>query len=211
MLLLSSFSLFLVSKQINKKYILIFVLFFGINPLANADAPSTYLLDLPLQTTIPAPNPNGKILLISTPRAAPGYDTPAIIYFRSAYLIEYYSESRWVDTPARMLLPLLVQNLEATGLFKAVISTTTSPIMGEWRLDTEIIRLQQEFFTEPSQVRLILRAQLLDMETHQIIASQIFQILENTQTQDAAGGVLATHQAISKILKALKEFLKTHY
>jgi len=67
----------------------------------------SYLLDVPLPT-IPPTQPTGKSLLVSIPKAAPGFDTPALIYIRTPYLLEYYSKSQWVDTPARMLLPLLV-------------------------------------------------------------------------------------------------------
>ncbi len=175
--------------------------------VADSDIPRTYLLDIPLPA-IPATPPHGKTLLVAMPQAAPGFNTPGLAYVRSPYILEYYSKNQWVDTPARMLLPLLVHRLEASGLFGAILSAATSPVAGEWRLDTEIVRLQQEFLTEPSQVRLILRVQLLDMAARQVIATQLFEILENSPSEDAEGGVFATNQAIARVLNEIIAFIE---
>lgn len=175
---------------------------------ADTESPRTYLLDIPPTTHKQATQTTeGKTLLVSMPQAAPGFDTPALVYIRTPHLIEYYSKSQWVDTPARMLLPLLVQNLETSNLFSAVLSAATSPVTGELRLDTEIVRLQQEFLTEPSQVRLILRVQLLDMVSRQVVATQTLEVVEDAPTEDAQGGIAATNQAVARMLKKLTTFL----
>jgi cholesterol transport system auxiliary component len=173
------------------------------------DTPHTYLLEAPLPTlpqTIPPKA--GKTLLISMPQAAPGFDTAVLIYTRTPYLLEHYSHNQWVDTPARMLLPLLVRRLEATGLFAAVLSATTSAVSGELRLDTEIIRLQQELSSQPSYVRLIIRAQLLDMVSRQVTATKTFEIIENVPREDPEGSVLATNQAVTHLLEQLATYLE---
>lgn len=179
------------------------------NDFATAATPEqTYLLDIPLPT-IPPANPTGKTLLVSMPQAAPGFDTPAQVYIRTPSRLEYYSKSQWVASPARMLLPLLISRLEATGQFKAILSAvTSSPIISEWRLDTEIIRLQQEFLTEPSQVRLVLRAQLLDLVARQVLATQTFEITKSAPSQDAEGGLLATNQVVAQLLKKIAEWVE---
>ena len=150
-----------------------------------------------------------KMLLVSTPTAAPGFDTPALIYTRGGHEISHYRNSRWVDTPARMLLPLLVLHLEATSQFKAVLSASTSPIACDLRLDTEIVRLQQEFMTEPSQVRLVLRGQLLNMAARKVavVATKVFEIETDAPQEDAKGGVLATNEAFKQALGELVTFV----
>jgi cholesterol transport system auxiliary component len=169
----------------------------------------TYLLDIPLPE-IPSPNPMGRTLLISMPKAAPGFDTSSLVYIHKSHILEYYKKSQWIDTPARMLLPLLVLQLEATGKFKAVLSASTSPIACELRLETEIVRLQQEFQTEPSLVRLVLRTQLLDMAVRRVVATQVFEIEKSTQSEDAEGGVIAANQAVKKALTDLAAFIVKH-
>ncbi|RKZ89806.1 MAG: hypothetical protein DRR19_11150 [Candidatus Parabeggiatoa sp. nov. 1] len=170
-----------------------------------------YLLDVSWLNSSPeasAQEAKARMLLVSMPKAAPGFDTPALIYTRGENEISHYSESRWVDTPARMFLPLLVLHLEATGKFKAVLSAATSSIACELRLDTEIVRLQQEFMEEPSQVRLVLRAQLLDMDARQVVATKVFEIKTNAPQENAKGGVLATNDAFKRVLADLKTFVE---
>ncbi|MEK8018642.1 MAG: ABC-type transport auxiliary lipoprotein family protein [Candidatus Parabeggiatoa sp.] len=168
--------------------------------------PKTYLLDIPLPD-IPFPNHTGRTLLVSMPKASPGFDTSSLVYIHKYHALEYYKKSQWIDTPARMLLPLLVLQLEATGKFKAVLSASTSPIACELRLDTEIVRLQQEFQTEPSLVRLVLRAQLLDMAVRRVLATHVFEVEKSTQSEDAEGGVIAANQAVKKVLNDLTAFV----
>lgn len=173
---------------------------------ASATAPKTYLLDIPF-APLPTPNTQGHVLLISIPQAAAGYNTVGIMYIRDPYVLEYYAESQWIDTPAQMLLPLLVHSLEATGQFNAVLSANSASVSGELRLDTEIIRLYQDFLTEPSQVHFVLRVQLLDMVGRQVLATHVFDIAEPTVTQDAEGNVLATNKVVAKILKEVAGFV----
>jgi len=165
-----------------------------------------YLLDVALPLEIPT-NPAAHILQVSTPHAAPGFDTPAQVYMRSPFVLEHYTQSQWVDTPSRLLLPLIVRTIEASGLFAAVLSATTPQVAGEWRLDTEILRFQQEFLTKPSQVRLVFRVQLLNMVTSEVVATHIFEIIEPTPSEDAQGGMIATNQAVGQFLEALIKFL----
>jgi len=65
--------------------------------------------------------------------------------------------NEWVDTPARMLAPLIVAAVENSGTFRAVV-LTPSAATGDLRLDTGIMRLQHDFGSQPSRVRFTLRA-----------------------------------------------------
>src|SRR3989338_6207209 len=61
------------------------------------------------------------VLAVSMPRARAGFDTAQMVWVRQAHGLEVYSRNRWADTPARMLAPLLVQALERSGAFHAVV------------------------------------------------------------------------------------------
>jgi cholesterol transport system auxiliary component len=170
------------------------------------DIQRTYLFDIPTISPALPPKNHGKTLLVTMPQAAPGFNTANMAYLREPYLLEYYSKSHWIDTPARMLLPILVRKLEFSGQFAAVLSVTTAPVTGDLRLDTEIIKLQQEFFVKPSRISFTLRAQLLDISARQVVATQLFEITEDSNTEDAVGGMAATNRAIEKFLEQLIEF-----
>ncbi|MEZ5672343.1 MAG: ABC-type transport auxiliary lipoprotein family protein [Thiotrichaceae bacterium] len=169
-----------------------------------------YLLDISTTTQPLPPKNHGKTLLVSMPQAAPGFSSANMVYLREPYLLEYYSKSHWIDTPARMLLPILVHKLEFSGQFASVLSVVTAPVVGDLRLDTEIIKLQQEFFVKPSRVSVTLRAQLLDIQARQVVATQVFEVSEESPSEDAAGGMMATHRAVEKIFRQLPEFTAKH-
>jgi cholesterol transport system auxiliary component len=175
-----------------------------------AEPPKRYQLHVPWPIILP-PNLTGRTLLVSMPKAAPGFDTSALVYYDNDYKIRYDIENQWVETPARMLWPLLVLSLEATGKFKAVLSAATSPIACELRLDTEIVRLQQESLPDRSEVYLVFRAQLLDMAMSQVVATKVFEIRQNAGDKgkgNAKTGVWATNQAFALVLKKLKNFVE---
>ena len=157
-----------------------------------------------------APQPKRDLVLaVSTPRARAGFDTAQMIWVRHAHGLEVYSRNRWADTPARMLAPLLAQTLERSGTFHAVVQTP-SAVSATLRLDTELIRLQQDFSVRPSRVQLTLSAQLIDIGTRRVIASAEFDETENAATEDAYGGVRAANLALERLLVRLAAFCAEH-
>jgi len=166
--------------------------------------PSFYSLDS-VRGTAPAPASGAApTLIINPPQAASGFDSQRIIYVRTAHKLEYFSHSEWIDTPARMLAPLIVAAIEDSGAFRAVV-LTPSAAAGDMRLDTEIIRLQHDFVSEPSRVRFTLRAYLVDNKTRRVLASQEFDAAVPA-TNDPYGGVLAANRAVRTVLDQLSTF-----
>jgi cholesterol transport system auxiliary component len=145
------------------------------------------------------------VLAVSVPRALPGFDTPQIAYVQQPYELNYFVTSRWAGTPARMLEPLIAQAIVQTGSFRAVVQTSGA-ITADVRLDTELVRLQQDFKTRPSRVQLTLRAQLIDMRGKRLLAEQQFDEVENTASEDAYGGVTATNRLLQRVLGKLAGF-----
>lgn len=173
-----------------------------LQPVKSTDL-NTYALDAQFTH---ASNTTGDLtLLVSTPSARSGYDSARMIYLKKPHEIEYFSQNQWVDNPARMLAPLLLQALESTSKYRAVI-TARSAATADLRLDTEIIRLQHEFLTQPSQVHLTLRVQLLDLRNKTVLATREFDMLEVASSDDPYGGVLAANRALTRMLPQIAEF-----
>jgi cholesterol transport system auxiliary component len=128
-----------------------------------------------------------------------------MVYVRQPYELEYFATNRWADTPSRMLGPLLAQGLEQTGTFRAVVQTP-SAVPADLRVDTELIRLQQNFSTRPSRVELTLRAELIDVRGKRVLATRLFEEAENAPTDDAYGGVTAANLALGRMLGQLADF-----
>jgi cholesterol transport system auxiliary component len=157
------------------------------------------------RATKPAQVKRNLVLAISEPQTRPGFDTPRIAYVQQPYELNYFVTSRWADMPARMLEPLLVQAMEQTGSFRAVVQMPGA-FPADVRLDTELIRLQHDFVTRPSRVQLTLRAQLIDVRGQRILAVKQFDESENAASDNAYGGVTAANRALQRMLDQLADF-----
>jgi cholesterol transport system auxiliary component len=158
-----------------------------------------------LRATKPAHIKRNLVLAISEPQTRPGFDTPQIAYVQKPHELNYFVTSRWADTPARMLEPLLVQAMEQADSFRAVVQRPGA-VPADVRLDTELIRLQHDFVTRPSRVQLTLRAQLIDVRNQQVLAVKQFDESENAASDNAYGGVTAANRAVQRMLDQLADF-----
>jgi cholesterol transport system auxiliary component len=153
-----------------------------------------------------APGPKRDLVLeIAPPRARPGFDTPQMAYTQRANALEYFAKNRWADTPARMLAPLFAQALDQSGGFRAVVQAP-SLAAANLRLDTELVRLQQDFGARPSRVQLTVRAQLIEVDARRVLASAEFDETEAAPSDDAYGGVIAANRALGRLLERLAKF-----
>ncbi len=172
------------------------------------EAPARHVLDAgvatPPATRTPPPRPpaGGQALLVAQPRAAPGYGSARMLYLQRAQELQAFAFNEWVEAPAQLLAPMLVRALQDSGAFAVVLQAPTAAVAG-LRLETEIVRLHQDFSTQPSQLRLTLRAVLLDTRTRQAIAWREFDDNGPAASDDPAGGVRAAQQAAQRVLAAL--------
>jgi cholesterol transport system auxiliary component len=175
-----------------------------------AAAPARHTLDTGAPVPGAAAPPAGApVLVVALPRAAPGHDSRRMVYLRQAQQLEAFAFHEWVEPPAAMLAPLLVVALQHGGAFRAVL-LAPSAVAGTWRLETEQVRLQQDFSTRPSQVRLSLRAVLLDASQRQVIAWREFDTRVAAASDDPAAGVVAAGQATQRLLAAVADFCAGH-
>lgn len=175
---------------------------------------SIYLLDhgvgqgqaTPMAAAGAAASPNpAPTLLVNPPRAATGFDSQRMVYVREAHKLEYFARSEWGDTPARMLAPLIVDAVEHSAAFAAVVRTP-SAAAGDLKLDTEITLLQHDFASRPSQVRFTLRAYIVDNTTRRVLAWREFSEVAAAASDDPYGGVVAANRAVQTVLRQLADF-----
>ena len=172
-------------------------------------APRSYFL----KPEISWKNPHGSgersgaaVLLIPQPKAQAGFDTARMAYLLRPYEVNYYAFNQWADAPARLLHQVLVENLDKAGSWRAVVQTAGT-VTAQYRLDCDNLILEQQFFSNPSRIRLALRAQLIETKKQTILASRYFELLEPAPSEDPYGGVLAANQATAKLLTEMAEWL----
>jgi len=146
-------------------------------------------------------------LLISVPRAQPGFETPRMAYLLRPHELNYYAFNQWVDTPGRMMLKLLIESMERSGLWRAVVQAP-SPVRTDYRLDCDNLVLEQQFFSH-SRVRVGLRAQLIDIKRRIVIGARNFEVFAASPSEDAYGGVVAANEASAKLLDELTDWVAT--
>lgn len=150
----------------------------------------------------------GGVLIVGLPQAEAGFDQPRMAYLQRPYEVNFYATNQWADSPARMLIPLLVHSLESTGLWRAVVPMPTT-VRGDYRLDTSGLVLQQEFLQQPSRTRILLRTQLIDLKDQRVMGARSFEALEPAPSDDAYGGVVAANRAAAKVLQSMEGWIKS--
>ena len=150
-------------------------------------------------------NASGPTLVISAPHASGGLNSTHMLYVPRANELGYFVQSQWVDSPSAMLMPLIAQAIQSTGAFKAVISNPTSAI-SQFRMDTELVRLEQSFLVKPSQVHFAMRVVIINTTTRNVVARRDFAAIMPAPTEDAYGGVIAAQQAVQLVLADLAIF-----
>ena len=148
----------------------------------------------------------GLTLIISPPQAASGFDSQRMVYVRQDHRLEYFAHSEWVDAPARLLGPLLVSAAQRTGAFAAVV-LASGTAAGDLRLGTELLQLQHNFQTQPSQVQVSLRVYLTDEKTRRVLAWQTLSAQAPASSDTPQAGVVAANQAVQAVLVQLGQFL----
>jgi cholesterol transport system auxiliary component len=169
-----------------------------------AEEPALHLIDATPPATIAAER-RPLTLDVAPVRAAPGFDTPAMIYVQKPYALDRFALHRWADAPARMLTPLLVRTLESGGAFAAVTQGAPT-VAADVRLDTELVRLQQNFMERPSRVELALRVQLIDVRSRRVVAARSIEVVATAPSDDPAGGVAAANTATMRALAQVATF-----
>lgn len=150
---------------------------------------------------------DGPVLLVSQSQAEPGFETQRMVYLKRPYELEYYALNQWADTPVRMFTPLMVQALNQTDAWRAVIPLPSS-LHGDYRLDTHGFLLQQEFLQQPSRMRVMVRAQLVDLKESTILSARVFEVMENATSENPYGGVQAANRAVAGLLDQIGSWLR---
>lgn len=146
-----------------------------------------------------------RTILVNPPRANALYNSPRMIYIPACYQIQYFAQNRWVDTPTQMLQFLLVNSLQHTGYFQAIINTPSCTDY-DWVLNTQLLSFQQEFITCPSRFRIAMRAQLSNARSRRVIATENFVVVQTTACDNPYGGALAANLAAQEMLDEINCF-----
>ena len=157
-------------------------------------------------TAISEVRPKAGTLVVNVPVAQPGFDGPHMAYMQRPYEVSYYATHQWADSPARMVTPVLIQALEQTGYWRAIVPMPTS-VRGDHRVEIDQLELVQTFLQKPSQVRLALRVQVIKLPEYLVLGTRLFEVAEVASSDDAYGGAVAANRAADKLVREVAVWL----
>lgn len=156
-----------------------------------------------------AKKPMSITLLVTTPDAAAGYQTEQMLYIKKPYALEPFAKNAWTNPPADMLYPLILQSLQRTNLFEAVTSNAYT-LGATYRLDTQLLSLQQNFLKKPSVLEFSAKVVLTHVSDNNVLASKIINLRIPCPSDTPYGGVIAANKAAQQFTANLTHFMVSH-
>jgi cholesterol transport system auxiliary component len=187
------------------------VILTGCGSLFAPAPPSPHFYTLDSSTAIavtaavtPASSPGAlaPVILVATPRAAAGFDTDRIVYVLEAHRLQPYADSQWIDTPSKMLEPMISAALSRTETFDAVLEAP-SAVNAQWELQSDIVRLEQEVVA--ARFRFTLRVTLIEKQTRTVVLARDFDSSAPLTGTGPAAAVAAANVVVAEVLRQMAE------
>ena len=173
---------------------------------ANTPAMVYFVLNDPVPTADPAPlRADAPTLLVLDTTTGSFYDTDQIVFSRSTGTRGQYQFARWTERPGKRFADLMRTRLDRQGAWN--VSASGGYVRGDMLLDTELVEFYHNAASEPGQMRLVLRAELVDLKRRALLGRRVFEQQVPLTTYDAAGAAQAANLAVSRALDELSAWL----
>lgn len=177
----------------------------GCSLLAPVEEPVTAAVLERLPDDVPRASRGPETLLVHRVESPQRIDTRQMAYSLRPHHFAYFARNEWAESPARMLQPLLVRTLEATGRFAAVV---TPPASGaQFALHTELEELLQDFGGDAPLLRLTLRLRLVEERGRRTLAVRVIALQEAMRQGTPHAGVVAANAAVARTLREVAVFV----
>ena len=157
------------------------------------------------QTAGPA---DPRALLVLDTTATSFYDGESLVFSSTPGTRSQYQYARWTERPGKRFADLLRARLAAQSGFAAVMMAG-GQVRGDLLLDTELTEFYHDASTSPGSVRVLLRAELVDLKTHNLLSRKWFERRVPVPSYDAAGAAQGFNQASSGVLDDVIAWLAT--
>lgn len=174
-----------------------------LSPVKTAE-PNKYIINK-MPANIVKRKKHNKILLVLPIESRPIYNTTQMAYSIKHYQVAYFAQNEWVETPGQMLLPLVVQTLQNTNYYKAIVTTGYAGTY-DYALYLQLLNAKDSFYVDPSEFELTVRAQLLKLSTGKIVATKVFFVTQPLNFDTPYSGVVAANKVSAEFLRRLTIF-----
>lgn len=147
-------------------------------------------------------------ILISQPESMSANQTEQMHYVDKPYELNTFVHNAWVSSPANMIYPLITQSIQMTGYFHAVAS---GPYVdkADYRLDTQLITLRQNFLVKPSVIELVAKVMLTHIADNRVVASRVISERVTCPMDTPYGGVIGANNAARAFTAKVSAFVIT--
>ena len=133
------------------------------------------------------------------------YNADHLVFGRSAETRGQYQFARWTERPGKRFADLMRARLDRMGAYH--VATPGGYVRGDLLLDTGLMEFYHDASSEPGRVRLVLRADLVDLKQRKLLGRRVFEQQVALTSFDAAGAAQASNLATSQVLDALTAWL----
>jgi cholesterol transport system auxiliary component len=157
-------------------------------------------------TTFPDDLPKAKwALVVDLPQTNASIDTPQIAR-TSGVQVQYYAGATWVDRPAVMIEPLLIQSFRSSGAIE-VVADRRADIRPDFVLQTTITAFEaMETQSGPPDVRVVMAATLIRMPRRQVVGTTEVGRTVTARARDLDSIAMAIDDALGKVMKRVVEW-----
>ncbi|MFH1819163.1 MAG: LPS assembly lipoprotein LptE [Pseudomonadota bacterium] len=175
---------------------------------ANAPGVVYYVLNDAEPAAAPTPAPaDAPTLRVLDTTTGGFYDSDQLVFSRSAGTRGQYQFARWTERPGRRFAELLRTRLDRLGRYR--VAPAGGVVRSDLMLDTRLVEFYHDATSEPGQVRLELRAELVDLKQRRLLGRHTFEQKVPLTTYDAAGAAQASNLAVSRVLDDVSAWLAT--
>ena len=145
-------------------------------------------------------------LLVTPPDAAAGFQTEQMLYVKKPYQVEAFAKNTWTSPPGDMLYPLIMESMQKTGYFMAVSSSVYTEGT-DYRLDTQLLSLEQNFLRKPSVLEFSAKVVLTHVADNRVLGSKMISLSIPCPADTPYGGVIAANRAVKQFTGIVTDFV----
>ncbi len=142
---------------------------------------------------------------VSSVTALQGSD---FLYRRGGPVVHRFARHRWLAPPAELIDQALMEYLAPRLPFTVV--RPGQGVMPPLTLNLTLLRLEQVFTGEGSEIHLVLQAQLVDREQGRVLGTRLFRYRQHAAEASPRGGAEAAGIALGRFFTDLRRWLAAY-
>jgi len=183
------------------------ILCVGLFGCTQAPILKVYSLDVPKVQKVSHSSYQHKVVKVSFPQSLREQMSQKMNFSYSHNDYGTYTNSEWSNHMSKLLQGTVIDVLDSSKLFKAVLPDTTT-LKVNYRLESNIFAFEHQVRGEASHSIISIQFTLINADTGKLAKSKRFTYKEATLTKDAQGYASATNTAMDKLSKDLVGWLR---